>query len=68
MNSDLTLLTVLEKFKFDISWYCLNESLMRSQDYIYDTKTHLALWSRINFSNLARCDQQHLQCDLSAGL
>ena len=36
-NSDLTLLTVSEKFKFDISWYCLNESLMPSQDYIYDT-------------------------------
>ena len=37
MNSDLTLLTVLEKFKFDISWYRLNESQMRSEDYIYDT-------------------------------
>ena len=34
---------------------------MRSQDYIYDTETHLALCPRINFSNLALSDQQHLE-------
>ena len=39
---------------------------MRSQDYIYDTETHLALCPRINFSNLASSDQQHLEFYLSA--